>query len=398
MYRSTCALCNGAYYVHVPSPTQVPITPVVHSGYNLTMANSSSSSSRSPALAWYIQPPSSPLSNNTRASLTTPAPLNLPLWSPPSAPASGSTNDRRCAPHGVSASLLTLVPVISHWAGRSSDPTRSSNLLRRQLARTTQTIKYLVVIHPEPVYGTVTTDFDQLFQELRCPVPQKISSFICQAESLGLSFKFEVTAHPDEFAGSVFNTQLTNHLDGKRFVFSRPHGAPSTTTMMFMYTWSFLMTGKSQRLALGAKLSSSRKSTEEVTHKDLAANAEKLPVPSPHHGHHIVFVVPLEFIVTGPLDGHGLHLCLAPRLWNKHFCPEIHKDDTEFTCADGCSEEPSADSDMDFDVTEFTPESNNIGVSLFLPSPVSSFNSAPSSEQIKATMMHLIDYIAVIAS
>lgn len=139
------------------------------------------------------------------------------------------------------------------------------------------------------------------------------------------------------------------------------------------------MTGKSQRSALGAKLSSSRKSFEEVTHKDLAANAEKLPVPSPHHGHRIVFVVPLEFIVTGPLDGHGLHLCLAPQLWNKHFRPEIHEDDTEFTCADGCSEEPSADSDMDFDVTEFTPESNNIGVSLFLPSPVSSFNSAPLS-------------------
>lgn len=48
--------------------------------------------------------------------------------------------------------------------------------------------------------------------------------------------------------------------------------------------------------------------------------------------------VPLEFIVTGPLDGQGLHLCLAPRLWNKNFQPDIHEEDTEFTCADGCSE------------------------------------------------------------
>lgn len=171
------------------------------------------------------------------------------------------------------------------------------------------------------MYGTVTTDFDRLFRELRCPVPQKISSFIRQAESLGLSFKFEVTARPDEFAGPVFDTQLTNHLDGKRFVFSRPHGAPSTTTtMMFPYTWSFLMTGKSQRSALGAKLSSSRKSTEEVTHKDLAANAEKLPVPSPHHGHRIVFVGKLLCFLSNSLiidvvySSFGVY-CYWPSRW-----------------------------------------------------------------------------------
>jgi len=141
------------------------------------------------------------------------------------------------------------------------------------------------------VYGTVTTDFDQLFRELRCPVPQKIGSFLCHAESLGLSFKFEVTACSDELAGPIFDTQLTNHLDGKGFVFSRPHSAPNTNAVtMSRYTWSFLMTGKSQRSALGAKLSSSRKSAEDVTHKDLVANADKLPVPSPHHDHRIVFV------------------------------------------------------------------------------------------------------------
>ncbi|KAG1776627.1 hypothetical protein EV702DRAFT_326930 [Suillus placidus] len=384
-YRSMCTLCNGAYYVHVPTPTQTPITPIVRSGYNFTTTNSSSSSSGSPALARYIQPPPSPLSNNAGALLTTPAPPNLRLWSPPSASASGSTNDRRRAPHGVSASPLTSVPVISRRAGRSGDPTRSSNPSRRQLAqRTTHTIKYLVVIHPEPVYGTVTTEFDRLFRELRCPVPQKIGSFLRQAESLGLSFKFEVTARSDEFAGPIFDTQLTNHLDGKRFVFSRPHSASSASTVMISpYTWSFLMTGKSQRSALGAKLSSSRKSTEDVTHKDLVANADKLPVPSPHHDHRIVFVVPLEFIVTGPLDGGGLHLCLAPRLWNKHFHPEIHEEDTEFTCADGCSEQLSADSDMDFDIAEFAPlmsvDSTNIGVSLFLPRPVSPVNTMPLS-------------------
>jgi hypothetical protein len=81
-----------------------------------------------------------------------PAPLTLRLWSPPHAPASGTTNDRRRAPHGVSASPLTSVPIISSRAGRSGNSTRSSTASRRQLTqRTTQSIKYLVVIHPELV-------------------------------------------------------------------------------------------------------------------------------------------------------------------------------------------------------------------------------------------------------
>lgn len=104
-------------------------------------------------LIWYRVKiwPSSLLSNNARASLTTSAPLNLPLWSPPSVPASRSTNDHCGAPYGVLVSLLISVPVIFHQVGRSSEPTRSSNPLRRQLAHTTQTIKYLVVIHPKLV-------------------------------------------------------------------------------------------------------------------------------------------------------------------------------------------------------------------------------------------------------
>ncbi|KAG1813759.1 hypothetical protein EV424DRAFT_1565268 [Suillus variegatus] len=403
-YRSMCALCNGAYYVHVPTPTQAPITPIIRSGYDSTMANSSSSSSGSPALARYIQPPPSPLSSNTGAPPTTPAPLTLRLWSPPHAPASGTTNDRRRAPHGVSASPLTSVPIISSRAGRSGNSTRSSTAPRRQLTqRTTQSIKYLVVIHPEPVYGTVTTDFDRLFRELRCPVPQKIGSFLRQAESLRLSFKFEVTARSDELAGPIFDTQLTNHLDGKGFVFSRPHSAPNTNTVtMSQYTWSFLMTGKSQRSALGAKLTSSRKSAEDVTHKDLAANADKLPVPSPHHDHRMVFVVPLEFIVTGPLDGQGLHLCLAPRLWNKNFQPDIHEEDTEFTCADGCSEQPSTDSDMDFDVPDFAPltpaDTTNVGVSLFLPGPVSPVSRAAPLSPLRMPQIMSFDGPASSAS
>ncbi|KAG1762228.1 hypothetical protein EDD22DRAFT_847217 [Suillus occidentalis] len=96
-------------------------------------------------------------------------------------------------------------------------------------------------------------------------------------------------------------------------------------------------------LPLRAKLSSSRKLAEDVTHKDLANNAEKLPAPLL-----TLHLVPLQYIITGSLQGHGMHLCLAPRLWNKHFHPDIHEQDTKFTCADGCSEELSADSEMDF--------------------------------------------------
>ncbi|KIK33848.1 hypothetical protein CY34DRAFT_18118 [Suillus luteus UH-Slu-Lm8-n1] len=347
-FRTLCALCNGAYFIHTPPSAHFPVTPNIWPGSNLSLPSSSTSSENS-VLARYIQPPPSPLANiplntGTQHLSMVPTP-HLRLWSPPGAPVSGNTNDRCRAPHGVSASPLTSVPLISRRAGRSGEQSRGS--ARRVIQRVTQNIKYLVVIHPEPVYGTVATEFDRLFREVHCPVPQKIGSFLHQAESLGLSFKFETMARPDEFAGPLFDTQVTQHLEGKGFAFSCPLGMSNVETMS-RYTWSFLMTGKSQRSAFGAKLSSSRKSAEDVTHKDLANNAEKLPAPSPLHDHRLVFILPLQYIITGPLQGHGMHLCLAPKLWNKHFHPDIHEQDTEFTCADGCSEELSADSEMDF--------------------------------------------------
>jgi hypothetical protein len=147
-----CALCNGAYFIHTPPSAHFPVTPNIRPGSNLSLPSSSTSSENS-VLARYIQPPPSPLANiplnaGTQHLSMVPTP-HLRLWSPPGAPVSGNTNDRRRAPHGVSASPLTSVPLISRRAGRSGEQSRGS--ARRVIQRMTQNIKYLVVIHPEPV-------------------------------------------------------------------------------------------------------------------------------------------------------------------------------------------------------------------------------------------------------
>ncbi|KAG1827232.1 uncharacterized protein BJ212DRAFT_1294562 [Suillus subaureus] len=175
---------------------------------------------------------------------------------------------------------------------------RSSNVIQQR-----EVTKYLVVVHPEPMHGTVHTEYEQLFREMHALIPQKIGSFILQARNLGLMFQIEGNFQKDDTTASLI-------LSGS----SSPSSSTGRLTPTSQFPWSFMMTGKGQCSAHGAKLLPSRSSPEHVMHRDLQKNGSRLPVPSaPYHEHQLVFILPLWDIIAGPVNGHGMHCCLVPQ-------------------------------------------------------------------------------------
>ncbi|KAG1839700.1 hypothetical protein C8R48DRAFT_679757 [Suillus tomentosus] len=282
---------------------------------------------------------------------------SLPPWNPPGPPISGTTNDRRLSHHGqgVSQSPLSVIPTIQrHQAERSANavasssrhPTSRNSRSTSVTQRRRETTKYLVVLHPEPMHGTVHTEYEHMFREIRAPIPQKIASFILQARNFGLVFEIEDSFQKDNPAGPVFHQSLCSHFErvGLAFSGSDSHPLPSSSSLptpMTQFPWSFLLTGKGQRSTRGAKLLPARSSPEHLTHNDIQKNGSRLPVPSaPYHDHTLVFILPLWDIIAGPIDGHGMHCCLAPRLWNGHFESSLREELEEIQCSTICITQP----------------------------------------------------------
>ncbi|KAG1897773.1 WD40-repeat-containing domain protein [Suillus fuscotomentosus] len=359
--RAMCLLCSCPYYEHsLPLSPQrrdsiEPSTPSLFSrhGSSTSASTNVSLSSLTPpvtlphSMQGYLQPPTSPLASvssnsglllapvaNMPASLPAATPArwsaaSLPPWNPPGPPISGTTNNRRLSHHGqgVSRSLLSVIPTIQRrQAERSANAVASSS--RHPTSRNSrstsvtqcwhETTKYLVVLHPEPMHGTVHTEYEHMFREIRAPIPQKIASFILQARNFGLVFEIEDSFQKDDPAGPVFHQSLCSHFErvGLAFSGSDSHPLPSLSSLptpMTQFPWSFLLTGKGQRSTHGAKLLPARSSPEHLTHNDIQKNGSRLPVPSaPYHDHTLVFILPLWDIIAGPIDGHGMHCCLAP--------------------------------------------------------------------------------------
>ncbi|KAG1855242.1 hypothetical protein F4604DRAFT_1685731 [Suillus subluteus] len=204
------------------------------------------------------------------------------------------------------------------------------------------TAKYIVVIHTEPMHGTVPTEYEHLFREMRAPIPQKIGSFITQARNFVLVFQIEDSFQQDDPAGPSFHQYLFSHFETAGLAFSgssSPSSSTSQRTPAPQLPWSFLMTGKGQRSTRGAKLLPLRLSPEHVTHREIQRNGTRLPAPSaPYHDHTLVFI--------RPIDGHGMHCCLAPRLWNGHFESALHEELEEIQCSAMCITESVPDADV----------------------------------------------------
>ncbi|KAG2110423.1 hypothetical protein BD769DRAFT_1674586 [Suillus cothurnatus] len=301
----------------------------------------------------YLQPPISPLASvssnsglllapvaNIPASLPAATPArwsaaSLPPRNPPGPPISGTTNDRRLLHHGHG----------HRFQHPTSQNSRSASMTQRRRGAT----KYLVVPHPERMHGTVHTEYEHMFREIHAPIPQKITSFISQARNFGLVFEIEDGFQKGDPAGPAFHQSLCSHFErvGLAFSGSNSHSPPSSSSLstpMAQSPWSFLLTGKGQRSTRGAKLLPARSSPEYLTHNDIQKNGSRLPVPSaPYHDHTLVFILPLWDIIAGPIDGHDMHCCLAPRFRNGHFESSLHEEFEEIQCSTLCITQPVQD-------------------------------------------------------
>lgn len=146
------------------------------------------------------------------------------------------------------------------------------------------------------MHGTVHTEYEHMFREVRAPIPQKIASFISQARKFGLVFEIEDSFQKNDPAGPIFHQSLCSHFArvGLAFSGSSSHSPSSLNTLptpTAQFPWSFLLTGKGQRSTRGAKLLPARSSPEHLTHLDIQKNGSRLPVPSaPYHDHTLVFI------------------------------------------------------------------------------------------------------------
>ncbi|OAX32846.1 hypothetical protein K503DRAFT_841284 [Rhizopogon vinicolor AM-OR11-026] len=353
---ATCLLCSHPYYEHSQaSPRQEFVQPSTPSLFSGRPSSTSPGPLTVPhSMQGYLQPPASPLASVSTNSGLLLAPASLPAatstgwltpsflpWSPPGPPVPGTANDRRLSPHGlgVSQSPLLVIPTLRRRPGQSK-------------ANHRETTKYLVVIHPEPMHGTVSTEYEHLFRDIRAPIPQKIGSFITQARNFGLVFQIEDSIQKDDPAGPSFHQYLCAHFETAGLAFSGSSSPSSSTSQKptdAQFPWSFLMTGKGQWSAHGAKLLPARVTPEHVTHREIQRNGIRLPVPpGPYHDHKLVFILPLWDIIAGPINGHGIHCCLAPRIWNGHFEPSLHEQLEEISCTAICEngDPPAIDTDV----------------------------------------------------
>ncbi|KAH0832408.1 hypothetical protein J3R83DRAFT_13444 [Lanmaoa asiatica] len=286
--------------------------------------------------------------------LSTQQPTLFTPWNPLGPPLAGSTNDRRVDRHRQSLSNLRRVQL------RRSTP--SSRLPRGVSSR-----KYIVVIHPEPVYGTVSTQSGSTFSVLREPATQKMTGFLEQAISLDLVFKFECCADDETPAGRQLNNAVCSHLSRYSFRFSqalpldggsmdlprsltRTIPSASSTPLPDVHTlpnsseddyeWNFLVSRKGQRKeAVGAKLTSSSKPAKEITFSELDKIGSRVPrPPAPYQEFVVFFIQPTgRNLVVGPLQGQGNnYLCLAMHLWNGFMQTSFDEVRRSIECSNEC--------------------------------------------------------------
>ncbi|KAG6369379.1 hypothetical protein JVT61DRAFT_14951 [Boletus reticuloceps] len=390
--RSTCTLCRFPYFVHrriqtsqqdfstVPhgsSSSMIPVAsqpsdlvqvPRIPSGSSVPVPRSQSSASSvltsagshvsSSSLQRYLQSPDLPLMN-----VSAPLPLltgsstqqlhsSLTSWTRPGPPPPGSTNDRRIArasvarTRGVTSSPLAPVPTFhrqpihrrqltsqsSSAAASSAPPLRGNNRAR----------KYLVMVHPEPAHGTIATDSGDIFSILRAPVPQKIERFVSHADSYHLMFSLECTARDIDKAAPAVHAELQSHLSRHGLAFATSSTGDSSSSgnqsTGLSIPWGFLVTHKGQRTtAFGAKLLPTKARTDVITHGDLAKIAKRLPMPPPpYEDHALVFILPAENVIVGPLNGSGMHYCLARHLWNSFSEAKLDEPYEDIECSPSC--------------------------------------------------------------
>ncbi|KAF8059317.1 hypothetical protein FPV67DRAFT_1675470 [Lyophyllum atratum] len=229
---------------------------------------------------------------------------------------------------GVALNPASMFPVVSM---RNPNPTRitgAQNALgtSRSSRKKTNTYSYVVCIHTEPMYGTVPTDGEfTLFQDLRAPTPQKIRPFIRKAKTLGLAFDLDLRGQLTGFVSQELGDALVSHFNEHNLAFSSisPHPSPPQSNTSELLRWTILVAGKKQT---HARLDTYAGSIESLTHRELKKQTRRWPSYSSSSTRsdvqecerNVIFIIPTQDFIIGPLNSTGTHLCLSRHLWN-HF-------------------------------------------------------------------------------
>ncbi|KAF5375693.1 hypothetical protein D9615_009387 [Tricholomella constricta] len=257
---------------------------------------------------------------------------------------------------------------------RNPNPTRITSARNapstsRSSRKKTASYSYVVCIHTEPMYGTVPTDGEfGLFQELRAPTPQKIRPFIRRAKTLGLAFDIDLHGQVTDFVSQELGDALVAHFNEHNLAFSSisPHPSPSQSSTSELLRWTILVAGKKQT---HARLDIYAGSIESLTQRELKKQTGRWASYSSSSARsdvlererNVIFIIPTQDFIIGPLNGAGTHLCLSRHLWNHFHTALVVEGDSKSppACYETCSSTTSNE--------HIDPELNSLIVSYFAP-------------------------------
>ncbi|KAG6917077.1 hypothetical protein DXG01_003965 [Tephrocybe rancida] len=259
----------------------------------------------------------------------------------PMAPYVPSNQARGRGCRGGNADLL------SHRGGR-----RQATASSTYTDNTPQRFNFVVCIHPEPPYPSVTTTNYGLFKVMRSPADVKMPSFIRQAKELQLAFNFTHEGLPSDTIAPVFHEELNSHFQTASLTClpNTPHSSPSSRphANLLLYPWNIWVARQASRSGTGALLHIPEEALAFMTFADLVHKVKRLPQyvdpVETNVARYVLFILLVQEIISGPFPaavGFGRHICLSRRLWNGFMTPILNKPrDLEPNC-NGCVLSPA---------------------------------------------------------
>ncbi|KAF5381596.1 hypothetical protein D9615_005530 [Tricholomella constricta] len=290
-------------------------------------------------------------------------------------------------------------PIVPRPRARSTHrPSNRISAPRSSTSAKVQAYEFVVCIHPEPIYGTLDPDAeDERFKQLRAPTPQKMLWFIERAKTIGLAYDLDLHGLPTDPVLQNLNQSLLTHFNNRHLAFSvtmSPHPSPSSTnTSDTWIQWGLLSAGKTNRSSTsGTLLWLYPHSLALLTQKELQKQTSRWPsysvvsdpsVPNPLNRREterqVIFIVPMQSTIIGPLNGTGSHMCLARRMWNRSYTPQINEPSSNPMCDERC-DQPETNESIDLQMTE-APNSSP----LFTIDPQLQNLAAPASAPATAS-------------
>ncbi|KAG6837596.1 hypothetical protein H0H93_007010 [Arthromyces matolae] len=381
--QSICRLCSLPYFGHhnLSDDSTSPPASSQSATNSTTDSHSQRPASTSSAFGRSQRPSNSAISSyallpSTQETLAPPSIAAFTRWNPPSSSVSTSANDARVSSYqrfqatppnlGPSRSRgVTSNPALTSafGSGRNRQVHSRNQTTHRPVGRASgraKSLNFCVIIHPEPINYESAPH--------RCPVKDKMTSFVTQAYELGLAFDLDLSAMPNDAIAPILDQKFITHINSKRLSFFRP---PPLETSPYPspsrhhhYKWNLLYTKMAPRAPnMGAILNTPLSALSSVTIHDVLMSSRRLPQYDPPPAatnripRYVIFICelsrilnlpslkgdildPVYEVIQGPLSGNDddnvHHLCLAPRLWDRHETSALRESSNNPQCHEEC--------------------------------------------------------------